>query len=78
MEIWANTTLYVSLWTIIAVAFFLWKLSASITKFQKETEMQLKQHEERLDKLDSLDLDSRLTEIQTNLKRIMKKMEERK
>lgn len=40
--------------------------------------MQLKQHEERLDKLDSLDLDSRLTEIQTNLKRIMKKMEERK
>lgn len=78
MEIWANTTLYISLWTIIAVAFFLWKLSANIAKFQKETEMQLKQHEERLDKLDSLDLDSRLTEIQTNLKRIMKKMEERK
>ena len=37
----------------------------------------LKDIEKRVDKIEDLDLDSRLTEIQTNLKRIMEKLKEK-
>lgn len=37
----------------------------------------LKEIEKRVDKIEDLDLDSRLTEIQTNLKRIMEKLKDR-
>ena len=37
----------------------------------------LKEIEKRVDKIEDLDLDSRLTEIQTNLKWIMEKLKEK-
>lgn len=37
----------------------------------------LKELEKRIDKIEDLDLDSRLTEIQTNLKWIMERLKER-
>ena len=37
----------------------------------------LKELEKRIDKIEDLDLDSRLTEIQTNLKWIMERLKEK-
>lgn len=78
MELSPDTTLYINLWTIIAVVVFLWKMSASITKFKEHTETKIQDHDERLRELENLDLKRILTEIQINLKWIMKKMEEKK
>ena len=77
MEIAANTELVISLWTLVALWGFLWKLSAEVSKFQKEVEMELKSHDERIKELEELDLKEILTRIETNLDRIMKKMDEK-
>lgn len=77
MELAENTQVVISLWTLIACWFFLWRLSSNITKFQKEVEMELKDHEERLKDFEKMDLKKILTEIQINIQRIMKKMEEK-
>ncbi len=76
MELSPDTTLYINLWTIIAVIVFLWKMSASITKFKEHTETKIQDHDERLRELENLDLKRILTEMQINLQRIMKKMED--
>jgi len=76
MEITQDTQIMISLWTLIACWFFLWKLSSNITKFQKEVEMEIKDHEKRLTQLEDLDLKAILEKIQTNIERIMKKMDE--
>ena len=74
MEISPDTTLYINLWTIIACAFFLWRLSSNIAKFQKETEMRLKDHEERLKEIEWMDLKAILMKIQTDIERIRENM----
>lgn len=76
MEITQDTQIMISLWTLIACWFFLWKLSSNITKFQKEVEMEIKDHEKRLTSLEDLDLKAILEKIQVNIERIMKKMDE--
>lgn len=70
MELSPDTTLYINLWTIIAVAFFLWKLSSNITKFKEHTEMVQQDHERRLKEIENLDLKAILLKIQTDLERI--------
>ena len=77
MELAENTQVVISLWTLIACWFFLWRLSASVSTFQKEVEMELKDHRERLKELEDLDIKSILTEMKTNIERIMRKMEEK-
>ena len=67
MELSPDTTLYINLWTIIAVAFFLWKISSNITKFKEHTEMVQQDHEKRLKELEDLDLKAILLKIQTDL-----------
>ncbi len=67
MELSPDTTLYINLWTIIAVALFLWKLSSNITKFKEHTEMVQQDHEKRLKELEDLDLKAILLKIQTDL-----------
>jgi len=67
MELSPDTTLYINLWTIIAVAFFLRKLSSNITKFKEHTEMVQQDHERRLKELEDLDLKAILLKIQTDL-----------
>ena len=52
---------------IIVLIFWLWMTRANLNA-------KLKELEKRIDKIEDLDLDSRLTEIQTNLKRIMEKL----
>jgi len=74
MELSADTTLYINLWTIIAVAFFLWKLSSNVTKFKEKTEMQLQDHERRVKEIEWLDLKAILLKIQTDLERIKENM----
>lgn len=70
MELSPDTTLYINLWTIIAVAFFLWRLSSSITKFKEQTEMKIQDHEKRIREIEWLDLKAILLKIQTDLERI--------
>jgi len=77
MELAENTEIVISLWTLIACWFFLWKLSAEISTFKKEVEMEIKDHNERLKKLEDLDIKAMLTEMKINIERIMKKMEEK-
>ena len=77
MELAENTEIVISLWTLIACWFFLWKLSAEISTFKKEVEMEIKDHNERLKKLEDLDIKAMLTEMKTNIERIMKKLEEK-
>jgi len=77
MNIAENTEIVISLWTLIACWFFLWKLSAEIYTFKKEVEMEIKDHNERLKKLEDLDIKAMLTEMKINIERIMKKMEEK-
>lgn len=77
MELAENTEIVISLWTLIACWFFLWKLSAEVSTFKKEVEMEIKDHNERLKKLEDLDIKAMLTEMKINIERIMKKMEEK-
>ena len=77
MEFTQDTQIVISLWTLIACWFFLWRLSANVSAFKKEVEMELKEHNERLEKIEGLDLKKILTEIQLNIQRIIKKMEEK-
>ena len=77
MELAENTEIVISLWTLIACWFFIWKLSAEISTFKKEVEMEIKDHNERLKKLEDLDIKAMLTEMKINIERIMKKMEEK-
>lgn len=74
MELSPDTTLYINLWTIIAVALFLWKLSSTITKFKEHTEIELKDHEERIKEIEWLDLKAILMKIQTDLEWIKDNM----
>lgn len=74
MEISPDTSLIINLWTLIACAFFLWKLSSNITKFKEKTEMQIKDHEERLKEIESMDLKAILMKIQTDIERIRENM----
>ena len=77
MELAENTEIVISLWTLIACWFFIWKLSAEVSTFKKEVEMEIKDHNERLKKLEDLDIKAMLTEMKINIERIMKKMEEK-
>lgn len=77
MELAENTEIVISLWTLVACWFFLWKLSAEISTFKKEVEMEITDHNERLKKLEDLDIKAMLTEMKTNIERIMKKLEEK-
>ena len=56
--------------SIIVFVFWLWVTRATLNA-------KLKEIEKRVDKIEDLDLDSRLTEIQTNLKWIMEKLKEK-
>lgn len=56
--------------SIIVFMFWLWVTWATLNS-------KLREIEKRVDKIEDLDLDSRLTEIQTNLKWIMEKLKEK-
>ena len=77
MEITQDTQIMISLWTLVACWLFLWRLSANISTFKKEVEMELQDHNERLKKIEDLDIKSILTEMKINIERIKKKMEEK-
>lgn len=55
---------------IVVIVFWLWMTRANLNT-------KLKEIEKRVDKIEDLDLDSRLTEIQTNLKWIMERLKEK-
>jgi len=75
MELSPDTTLYINLWTIVAVAFFLWKLSANITQFKEHTENELRNHNARIKEIESLDLKAILLKIQTDIEWIRDNMD---
>lgn len=56
--------------TLVSIVIFIFWLGMTWSKLNTE----LKEIERRVDKIEDLDLDSRLTEIQTNLKWIMEKL----
>lgn len=55
---------------IIVIIFWLWMTWANLNT-------KLKDIEKRVDKIEDLDLDSRLTEIQTNLRWVIEKLKEK-
>lgn len=59
--------------TVISIVVFVFWLGVTWAKLNAD----LKSIEKRVDKIEDLDLDSRLTEIQTNLKWIMEKLKEK-
>lgn len=60
--------------TLVSIVIFIFWLGMTWSKLNTE----LKEIERRVNKIEDLDLDRRLTEIQTNLKWIMDKMEKLK
>ena len=56
--------------SIVVFVFWLWMTRANLNS-------KLKDIEKRVDKIEDLDLDSRLTEIQTNLRRVIERLKER-
>ena len=72
MEISADTSVYISIGTIVAMGVFLWKLSSEISRYKSEI-VSLK---ERVDEYDKMDIKTSLKEIQVDLKRIKAKMME--
>lgn len=78
MEISPDTNFIINLWTIISVAFFLWKISSTIAQFKEHTEWELRDHEERLKEIEWLDLKAILTKIQTDIERIRENMNKSK
>lgn len=74
MEISPDTSLIINVWTLVACAFFLWKLSSNITKFKEKTEMEIKNHDERIKEIESMDLKAILLKIQTDIERIRENM----
>lgn len=74
MEISPDTNFIINLWTIISVAFFLWKISSTIAQFKEHTEWELKDHEERLKEIENMDLKAILMKIQTDIERIRENM----
>lgn len=56
--------------SLLVFIFWLWAIYSNVI-------WKLKEFENRIQKLEDLDLDSRLTEIQTNLKWIMEKLREK-
>ena len=59
--------------TLVSIVVFVFWLGVTRAKLNAD----LKSIEKRVDKIEDLDLDSRLTEIQTNLKWIMEKLKEK-
>lgn len=74
MEISPDTNLIINIGTLLWVWFFLRRLSSNIAKFQKETEMEIKNHEERIKEIEWLDLKAILLKIQTDIERIRENM----
>lgn len=62
-EFWLDTPLIVSIWTLVTLWGYLWKLASSITK----TKQDIVNINERLEKIEALDLDSKLTKMDTDL-----------
>lgn len=60
-------------WTLISFIIFVFWLGVTWAKLNAD----LKAIEKRVDKIEDLDLDSRLTEIQTNLRRVIEKLKEK-
>lgn len=56
--------------TLVSICIFIFWLGMTWSKLNSE----LKEIERRVNKIEDLDLDKRLTEIQTNLKWIMEKL----
>ena len=56
--------------SLVVFIFWLWAIYSNVI-------WKLKELEKRIDKIEDLDLDSRLTEIQTNLKWIMERLKEK-
>lgn len=74
MNIWPDTSIYISIGTILAVLGFCWKIASSITKAQE----QIRELEERVSKIESLDLQTTLTEIKVDLKWIKENLDSKK
>ena len=56
--------------SLVVFIFWLWVIYSNVIG-------KLRELEKRIDKIEDLDLDSRLTEIQTNLKWIMERLREK-
>lgn len=73
-ELTADLPIVVSVGTLITVLWAVINYTSKMASYKKEMEMKCHEIDERLTKLEELDLDSRLREMQVDLKRIREQM----
>lgn len=74
IEISQDLPMVISVWTFITVLWTVINYTSKLASYKKEIEMKCNEMDERLGKLEDLDLDSRLREMAIDLKRIREQM----
>lgn len=75
MTISESTQIYINLWTLLALAIFVWRVSSAVTAFEKrlaDVEIKLAEHEE-VDIKNNLS--ERLARIETDIQWIRKSLD---
>lgn len=73
-ELTTDLPIVVSVWTLITVLWAVINYTSKMASYKKEMEMKCHEIDDRLTKLEELDLDSRLREMQVDLKWIREQM----
>lgn len=74
IELTQDLPIVISLWTLVTVLWAVINYTSKLASYKKEMEMKCHEIDERLCKLEELDLDSRLREMAIDLKWIREQM----
>ena len=74
IELTQDLPIVISLWTLVTVLWAVINYTSKLASYRKEMEMKCHEMDERLSKLEELDLDSRLREMAIDLKWIREQM----
>ena len=74
IELTQDLPIVISLWTLVTVLWAVINYTSKLASYKKEMEMKCHEMDERLGKLEELDLDSRLREMAIDLKWIREQM----
>lgn len=73
-ELTTDLPIVISLWTLVTVLWAVINYTSKLASYKKEMEMKCHEIDDRLTKLEELDLDSRLREMAIDLKWIREQM----
>lgn len=74
IELTQDLPIVISLWTLVTVLWAVINYTSKLASYKKEMEMKCHEIDDRLTKLEELDLDSRLREMAIDLKWIREQM----